>query len=90
MKKMFLVLLNFICALRIFSLTPEQEAAVEQYMNSLSDEVLVSQIFLVNIEGNKKYSAVETLSDIKSSLPDAPLVTGGCLFFSFNNSSSEE
>ena len=90
MKKMFLVLLNFICALRIFSLTPEQEAAGEQDMNSLSDEVIVSQIFLVNIEGTKKYSAVETLSDIKSSLPDAPLVPGGCLFFSFNISSSEE
>ena len=57
------------------------DAAFESFMATLSKEELVSQIFLVNIEGNKDYSAVESTSSLQ--VPK-PLVPGGCLLFSFN------
>lgn len=52
--------------------------AVADYAASLSDEVRISQLFLVNVEGNQKYSAVE------KSLSGFPLVPGGALLFSYN------
>lgn len=54
------------------------DACIEEYLDSLSPQEAVSQIFLVNIQGNKEYSAVEWTSDGK------PLVPGGALFFAYN------
>ncbi|MBR1536468.1 MAG: glycoside hydrolase family 3 protein [Treponema sp.] len=54
-----------------------KEAAVSEYVSSLSTEAKISQIFLVNIEGNSKYSAVEQFNG-------KPLVPGGVLLFSYN------
>ena len=71
----------------------KKDEALEAFMDSLSKEELVSQLFLVNIEGNSSYFAVERrseaeyLSDGKANSggkDDLPLVPGGCLFFSFN------
>lgn len=61
-----------------------RDRAVEKYMASMPEAALVAQLFLVNIEGNKKYSAVEKENDINSDFSDTPLIPGGCLFFSYN------
>ncbi|MBR7078903.1 MAG: glycoside hydrolase family 3 protein [Treponema sp.] len=54
------------------------DACLEEYLDSLPPEQAISQIFLVNIQGNEKYSAVEWYADGK------PLVPGGALFFAYN------
>ncbi len=36
-----------------------KENAISEYVASLSDSVKISQLFLVNIEGNNKYHSVE-------------------------------
>ena len=66
------------------ALEERKNAAVSSYIDSFSDEVKVSQLFLVNIEGNETYSAVESSPDGK------PLVPGGCLLFSYNIASEPE
>lgn len=57
--------------------TEAKNIAIKEYAMSLSPDVRFSQLFLVNIEGNEKYSAVEKYGD-KS------LVPGGVLFFGYN------
>lgn len=54
------------------------DVCLEEYLDSLPPEQAISQIFLVNIQGNEKYSAVEWNADGK------PLVPGGALFFAYN------
>ncbi len=66
------------------ALEAKRTAAVLSYIDSFSDEVKVSQLFLVNIEGNGTYSSVESADDGK------PLVPGGCLLFSYNIASEPE
>lgn len=59
-------------------------AAVSRYIESFSDEERVSQLFLVNIEGNSSFAPVENLPGGNA------LVPGGCLLFSFNIADSAE
>ncbi|WP_294427673.1 glycoside hydrolase family 3 N-terminal domain-containing protein [uncultured Treponema sp.] len=59
--------------------------AVKEYAASLSDEVRISQLFLVNIEGNQKYSSVEKTGSLYGKYDEGePLVPGGVLLFSYN------
>lgn len=55
-----------------------KENALSEYASSISDDVKISQLFLVNIEGNQKYHSVEKTSGGKA------LVPGGVLLFSYN------
>ena len=64
--------------LRLEKIESAKNLAVSEYVDSLSDEVRVSQLFLVNIEGNEKFHAVEKSSS------GSPLVPGGTLLFSYN------
>lgn len=62
-----------------------KNAAISEYVSSLSDEVKISQLFLVNIEGNQKYSAVEKTGSLFGKAGEGnPLVPGGVLLFSYN------
>ena len=62
-----------------------KNAAISEYVSSLSDEVKISQLFLVNIEGNQKYSAVEKTGSLYGKAGEGnPLVPGGVLLFSYN------
>lgn len=62
-----------------------KNAAISEYVSSLSDEVKISQLFLVNIEGNQKYSAVEKTGALYGKSGEGnPLVPGGVLLFSYN------
>ncbi len=63
--------------------------AVQQYVLSLSPEVKISQLFLVNIEGNKEFIPVEKTGSLHGKASDGEaLVPGGLLFFSYNIGSS--
>lgn len=79
-------------------LTPEQielqrkqaieqakDKAVSDYVSALPREVKISQLFLVNIEGNERYHAVEK-TGVLFGKPESgsPLVSGGVLLFSYN------
>jgi len=56
----------------------KKDLAIQKYIDSFSDEAKISQLFLVNIEGNRTFTPIEKTSDGK------PLVPGGCLLFSYN------
>ena len=61
------------------------DLAVNNYIASLSLSQKISQIFLVNIEGNKNYSPIEDSSKIpQCEYETEALVPGGMLLFSYN------
>jgi beta-N-acetylhexosaminidase len=74
-----------------------QKKAIEDFIDSLPQDQKISQLFLVNIEGNKSYAPVENAFSLSSvvfqkdtdkkksaSCKNEPLVPGGCLLFSYN------
>ena len=81
MKKSVLVILSFLFFSPFILLHSQEndiDRCLEEYLDSLPPEQAISQIFLVNIQGNTDYYAVEYTSDNK------PLVPGGALFFAYN------
>ncbi len=80
------------------SASPKTEArtaetrAIEEYLDSLPESQRIAQIFLVNIQGNSSYFAVENTGTIPHSKEGSshPLVPGGALFFSYNLGDSAE
>ncbi len=60
-----------------------KEHALSVYLDSLSEAERMGLLFLVSIEGDKKYTALEKYED-------TDLVPGGCLLFSFNIADSDE
>lgn len=70
---------------RLEAIENAKNQAVAEYVASLSDEVKVSQLFLVNIEGNQQYHAVEKTGSLYGKKGEGnPLVPGGVLLFSYN------
>ncbi len=68
-----------------------QHIALDNYVQTLPVDDKISQIFLVNIDGNRKYIPVErTGALIGNPRVGEPLVPGGVLLFSFNIGSSKE
>ena len=62
-----------------------KDSAISEYASSLSDEARISQLFLVNIEGNQKYSSVEKTGSLYGKPREgSPLLPGGVLLFSYN------
>ncbi|MBP3365383.1 MAG: glycoside hydrolase family 3 protein [Treponema sp.] len=71
--------------LSVFIHMPAQpESRSEEILSSLSEAERISQIFLVNVEGNRSFSPVEFTDD------GTPVVPGGILLFSYNISDSFE
>lgn len=74
-----------------------KRSAVENFVNSLSEEEKISHLFLINLEGKKTFTPVERTSDIyknrkqtsqKKSSEDKALIPGGYIFFSYNFAST--
>lgn len=71
------------------SFTEKQESerkkniALEEYVKNLSLEEKLPQLFVINLEGDKKFYPVEKLNG-------RPLVAGGYIFFSYNIADSAE
>ncbi|WP_407429149.1 glycoside hydrolase family 3 N-terminal domain-containing protein [Treponema sp.] len=62
-----------------------KNSAISEYVKNLSDEVRLSQLFLVNIEGNETFHAVEKTGSLHEKPAEGnPLVPGGVLLFSYN------
>ena len=57
---------------------------IDAYLRSLSPMQRISLLFLVNIDGNEYYRALEFDDE------GNPLVPGGCLFFSYNVASAAD
>mgnify|MGYP002855997102 CR=1 FL=1 len=78
---------SFLCSAflfaNIFAFSSEIDVAIDSYLDSLSPEEQIAQIFLVNLDGNADFKAVETLNE-------KPLIPGGYLFFSYNIAHSAE
>ncbi len=59
-------------------LESQKSSAFETYFSSLGEQEKIAQIFVLNVEGNEKFSFVEYTDKKK------PLVPGGYIFFGFN------
>ena len=65
--------------------------AIADYVAALPVEQKLSQLFLVNVEGNERYAPVETTGALYGERGEgAPLAPGGCLLFSYNIADSAE
>ncbi|MBQ8384545.1 MAG: glycoside hydrolase family 3 protein [Spirochaetaceae bacterium] len=60
----------------------QQEEAIRAFVQSLDPVQRYSQLFLVNLEGNRSFSPVESFQ--WGDLPEEALLPGGYLFFSYN------
>ena len=68
-----------------------KKTAIEQFVSQLPENVKISQLFLVNIEGSKNYFPVEKTGSLYGKKNEGePLLPGGCLFFSYNIADSKE
>lgn len=64
---------------------------LSSYVDSLSDDQLISQLFLVNIEGKKDFYAVEKTGSLYGKNREGDvLLPGGCLLFSYNIAGTAE
>lgn len=68
------------------------DKAIEDFLFSLPIEQRISQLFLVNIDGNQKYSPVEDSKSIDDFTVNkkVPLVPGGAILFYFNIAETAE
>lgn len=64
--------------------------AIDEYLSNLSEAKQISQIFLINIEGDTYYHPVETTEKYKAFKTKEALVPGGMLFFSYNINDNPE
>ncbi|MBQ7159805.1 MAG: glycoside hydrolase family 3 protein [Treponema sp.] len=59
--------------------------AIADYVAQLSDDQKISQLFLVNVEGDKEFVPVEKTGALYGNREEGTaLVPGGCLLFSYN------
>lgn len=72
-------------AKRLLAIERVKKEAVTDFVHSLPDEVKISQLFLVNVEGNEKYTSIEKTGSLYGNNKEgSPLVPGGALLFSYN------
>ena len=70
---------------RLMAIAEAKETAISEYVGSISDDIKISQIFLVNIAGNEKFTAIEKSGSLYGKSREGnPLVPGGVLLFSYN------
>ncbi len=60
----------------------QKEEAYKTFINTLTLEEKISQLFIVNLDGNKTFYPVEELEE--TSVENKALIPGGYLFFGFN------
>lgn len=68
------------------SLNAKKSAAVDAYIQDLSEQERLAQLFVINLEGDKEFWFVERADGQRwSQAQDGrPLIPGGYIFFSFN------
>lgn len=59
--------------------------AISDFVSLLSEEEKISQLFLVNVEGDRDYKPLEKTGALYGNREEGgPLLPGGCLLFSYN------
>lgn len=66
------------------------DKAIDKYLDSLSPAKQISQVFLINIEGDTIYKPVESTEKYSSFTEKELLIPGGMLFFSYNINENPE
>ena len=67
------------------------DSAVDEYLSSLSLVQRISQLFIINLEGNERFIPVEFEYEVSKEKKDSnALIPAGYLFFSYNINSSPE
>ncbi|WP_149553775.1 glycoside hydrolase family 3 N-terminal domain-containing protein [Treponema pectinovorum] len=100
MKRFYFFSIFFIFALFSFlackndeksssKISEAKDEAIKDFVRNLQSEVKISQLFLVNIEGNQKFIPVETCKIFSEQKKQTPLLAGGCLFFGYNIAKSK-
>lgn len=64
------------------ALEEKKSAALDKYIQSLTERERLAQLFVINLEGDKKFWFVERVDDPEQK--GRPLIPGGYIFFSFN------
>ena len=62
----------------------QQQQKISDFVNNLTLEQKVSQLFIENLDGCKKFRSFETVGNLNDTDDDTPLVAGGYLYFSYN------
>ncbi|MCR5764133.1 MAG: glycoside hydrolase family 3 protein [Treponema sp.] len=86
-KRFFSFIILFCIINAVYADKNRTNDAVESYLRSLPLHQRLSQLFLVNIQGDKSYVPVEYIT-LKDSDDIVPVVPGGCLFFNYNIATS--
>lgn len=68
----------------------KQNQAVKNFVNQLTPQQKLSQIFIENLEGCTTFRSYETIGAINNTDDKTPLVAGGYLFFSYNIAQTRE
>ena len=68
----------------------ENNQKIIDFINGLSIEEKISQLFIENLEGCTSFRSYETVGDMNDSDDNTPLVAGGYLFFSYNIADTKE
>ncbi len=90
MKKFLFSFVIFFCMIHsLYAEKSSADAAIESYLLSLPEYQRLSQLFLVNIQGDSDYVPVEYIK-VNDSDRAVPVVPGGCLFFNYNIASSAQ
>ncbi len=70
-------------AVRNQKIAEAKDNAISDFVDSLSADEKFSELFFVNVEGNKTFHSVENVPDVFGGAKK-PLVPGGILLFSYN------
>lgn len=66
------------------------EKKLHKYVDNLTLEQKISQLFIENLEGCTNFRSYETVGDMNGTKDKTPLVAGGYLYFSFNIAENRE
>lgn len=68
----------------------KKDALLLEYFEYLTLEQKISQLFIINLEGNTKFRSYETVGNLNGTQNQTPLVAGGYIFFSYNIAQTRE
>lgn len=68
----------------------DRDETLDRFVKEMPLEDKIAQMFIENLEGNKKFRSYETIGSMTGSTDDKPLVAGGYLFFSYNIGQTKE
>ncbi len=74
---------------KLTQISEEKQLAFNEYINGISLQEKICQLFIVNLVGNDTFSPVEKMNAICPS-DDSWIVPGGFLFFGYNLSDTEQ